>query len=491
MGVYRVIGKVLRGTDARRLLYYLYGPGKANEHTDPHLVAGFADPAELEPERRPSGAPDLRRLAGLLAQPLAALAGSGYDKPVWHCSVRAAPQDRGLTDAEWAQVAARIMHRTGLAPEGDDLGVRWVAVRHAADHIHIVATLARQDGTRPKVWNDFYRVREACQEAECRFGLRRTAPADRTAARRATHAETEQAARRGWGEPPRASLRREVCTAAAGAATEQEFFARLRQAGVLVRLRHSVTNPGEVTGYAVGLPQHTARDGGVIWYGGGKLAPDLTLPKLRTRWAIPAWHHLADGTGLPAPAARAVLRSMVVRAAEHSPDEASFFARLRECGVLVRLRFSETDPGQVTGYAATLPAIPGRTGHRPGTAGDGSPLGSPCPGCGTAGGGDGAVPRSTRERYGSLPRNATPFTRTRAARPLRRRSTSVAAPTVIRRRRPTPPGRRPTPFMSRRGRCAAGSCDAPPTPTTAPPAPPTGGCPGAPATVTSSAAPPG
>ena len=36
-----MIGKVLRGTDARRLLYYLYGPGKANEHTDPHLVAGF------------------------------------------------------------------------------------------------------------------------------------------------------------------------------------------------------------------------------------------------------------------------------------------------------------------------------------------------------------------------------------------------------------------------------------------------------------------
>jgi hypothetical protein len=51
-----MIGKVLRGTDARRLLYYLYGPGEANEHTDPHLIAGFADPAELEPERRPSGA---------------------------------------------------------------------------------------------------------------------------------------------------------------------------------------------------------------------------------------------------------------------------------------------------------------------------------------------------------------------------------------------------------------------------------------------------
>jgi hypothetical protein len=112
------------------------------------------------------------------------------------------------------------MHRTGLAPDGDDLGVRWVAVRHAADHIHLVATLARQDGTRAKIWNDFYRVREACQEAERQFGLRHTAPGDRTAARRATRAETEQAARHGWGEPPRTTLRREVCTAAVAAATE-------------------------------------------------------------------------------------------------------------------------------------------------------------------------------------------------------------------------------------------------------------------------------
>ena len=362
MGACRVIGKVLRGTDARRLLYYLYGPGKANEHTDPHLVAGFADPADLEPERRPSGAPDLRRLAGLLAQPLAALAGPGYDKPVWHCSVRAAPEDRVLSDTEWAQVAGRIMHRTGLAAEDDELGVRWVAVRHAPDHIHIVATLARQDGTRPKVWNDFYRVREACQEAEGEFGLRRTARADRTAARRASRAETEQAARRGWGKPPRVTLRREVCTAAAGASTEQEFFARLHQAGVLVRLRHSVTRPGQVTGYAVGLARHTAKDGGVIWYGGGKLAADLTLPKLRARWPAPAGHHRLSGADVPASVVRAVLWNKVTEAAQQARDEAGFFARLRESGVLVRVRFSETDPGQVTGYAVTLPGHTGPGG---------------------------------------------------------------------------------------------------------------------------------
>ena len=355
-----MIGKVLRGTNARRLLYYLYGPGRLNEHADPHLVAGFSDPADLEPERRRDGSRDFRRLAGLLAQPLAALAGPGYDKPVWHCAVRAAPEDRMLSDAEWAHVAAQIMDRTGLAPTGDDLGVRWVAIRHAADHLHIVATLARQDGSRPRIWNDFYRVREACQQAEQQLALRATAPADRTAARRASRAETEQSVRHGWAEPARVTLRREVSTAAAAARTEHGFYARLQQAGVLVRQRHSSIEPDTVTGYAVGLPQHTANGGGVIWYGGGKLAADLTLPKLRARWTTPAGDAHSLGAGLSQSAARAVLRNLATRAASQVADEAGFFAGLREAGVEVRLRFSDADLGQVTGYSVTLA---GHAGH--------------------------------------------------------------------------------------------------------------------------------
>jgi hypothetical protein len=104
-------------------------------------------------------------------------------------------------------------------------------------------------------------------------------PADRTAARRPSRAESELTARHGWREVSRVTLRREVCAAAAAASSEQEFFARLRESGVLVRRRASTRNPGEITGYAVALEHHTSRDGAVVWYGGGKLAADPDAPE--------------------------------------------------------------------------------------------------------------------------------------------------------------------------------------------------------------------
>jgi hypothetical protein len=281
-----VIGKVLRGERPAGLIYYLYGPGRHQEHTDPHIVAGWRHPAELEPPLRPDGRRDFRRLNGLMQQTLAALGAGTHSRPVWHCVARAAPDDRMLSDDEWALAAGEIMHRTGLAPRGaEDDAVRWVAIRHAADHIHIVATLARQDGGRPRLSNDYYRVREACQAAESRFGLRRTAPGDRTAGARPTRAENEKTRRRGWQEAPRVTLKHKVSTAVAAAANEQDFFARLRDAGVQVRQRFSVRDPGEVTGYSVALASDTTHAGKLIWYGGGKLTADLTLPKLRRRWA--------------------------------------------------------------------------------------------------------------------------------------------------------------------------------------------------------------
>jgi hypothetical protein len=286
-----VIGKISapRGVRVEPLIYYLYGPGRHQEHSDPHIVAGWRHPAELEPPLRPDGTRDFRKLNGLLNQPNDALGKWGYARPVWHCSMRTAPGDKLLSDDEWAQIAHDMMNRTGLSRygEGDD-GVRWVAIRHAEDHVHIVAMLARQDRSRPSVHTERYRVRDACLAAEQRYGLRSTAPADRTAPRAPTRGENEKAARRGLDEAPRVMLRRHVATAASASASGQEFFACLDQAGVLVRKRYSTRNPGQVTGYAVALPGDTGKDGGPVWYGGGKLAADLTWPKLCQRWTSPA-----------------------------------------------------------------------------------------------------------------------------------------------------------------------------------------------------------
>jgi len=280
-----VIGKAMLGKNVGGLIRYLYGPGKANEHVDPHLVAGFTDVDELEPSTNANGRKDFRRLVGMLEQPVKAAAVDPATKPVWHCALRCAPDDRRLTDAEWGEIARDVVARTGLAGPDDDGGCRWVAARHGDDHIHLVVTLARQDGRRPRLSNDYHRVGEACRAAEQRYGLRVTAKRDRTAAQRASRAEQEKAQRDGRSEPARVTLRREVRTAAAGADGLQEFLDRLRDAGLLIKERTSDRDPGTLTGYAVAWPGDRDGRGRPVWYGGGKLAADLSLPKLQQRWS--------------------------------------------------------------------------------------------------------------------------------------------------------------------------------------------------------------
>ncbi len=273
-----------RGRRVGGLLRYLFGPGRANEHIDPHLVAAWDDVADLKPAALASGRRDLRRLSGLLEQPVAALS-KAPSKPVWHCSLRVAPGDRRLSDEEWETVARDVLRETGFAPRSDDEACRWVAVRHADDHIHLVVTLARQDGRRMSTSNDFYKLGKACRDIERRLGLTATAPRDRTAPKRATRGELEKAERSHRDEVPRVVLRREVTRIASSATNDEGFLVGLRSAGLLVRERYSSVNAGHLTGYAVALPGDRGRDGQPIWFGGGKLAADLSLPKLRRRWS--------------------------------------------------------------------------------------------------------------------------------------------------------------------------------------------------------------
>lgn len=322
-----MIGKVTRGKNVGGLLRYLFGPGRTNEHTDPHLVASWLgdDPAALaglEPTFDGTR-PDVADLAARLALPMQ-LRPEAVDKPVWQSSMRVTEGDRRLSDAEWASVARDVVERTGFAPAGDAGGCRWVAVRHADDHIHIAVVLARQDGGRVGVFRDWPKVHAAAREAERRLGLQAVVSPDRTATVAPTRAEAEKAARSaalesvaGSPMPARAWLTRQLRAAVAGSVSREEFEESLAQVGVLVHWRESQRTPGEITGYAVGRPGDVDASGAQVWFGGSKLSPDLSLPRLRARWSEV---HGPGGTQVPRP--RPPLepkqRDRILRRAEHS-----------------------------------------------------------------------------------------------------------------------------------------------------------------------------
>ena len=287
-----MVPKIRRGSRTHGLLVYLYGPGKRDEHTDPHLVGSW-DGFAPDPGRDTSPDPDpkatLARLAAALDLRVKQAGTKAPAEHVWHCSVRTDPGDRTLTDAEWNTVARRLVHAVNLAPDGDPDGCRWIAVRHAEDHIHILATMVRGDLRRPRMNYDFKKAQVECRRIEEEMGLRHLKPGDGTGAKTPTSAERFKAERTGRTEPPRETLREAVRQALAGAATEEEFFTRLREAGLRVRIRNAPS--GDAIGYNVALPGDRNRDGQPIWFPGSKLAPDLSLPKIRCR--------LADGMADP------------------------------------------------------------------------------------------------------------------------------------------------------------------------------------------------
>ncbi|MBP1782711.1 hypothetical protein J3R08_002561 [Micromonospora sp. HB375] len=331
-----------RGSRVGGLLRYLWGPGKAEEHTNPHLVAAWdgAGPlTDLEPKATAGGRRDFRALTALLEQPVRA----GYRPPnkfVWHASMRLAPEDRhrAISDSTWAGMAVQMLTEVGIATTATDPGLRWIAMRHADDHVHIVATLVREDGRTNWMRNDYPRCVKATYHVARRYNLhRRVPPADRTAHCRPHPVEVSKARRTGRAQAPRDELRRRVRRAVAAAGSEEEFFTRLRETGVLVRLRRSSTNAQQITGYAVALPGARTAGGQPVYFGGGRLAPDMTLPKLRLRWGTPA----------PQPTAPSVGRSERVEAMRQAADVATAAADdIRDA--------ARTEPGraQATAVAA-------------------------------------------------------------------------------------------------------------------------------------------
>ncbi|MFE4328063.1 relaxase/mobilization nuclease domain-containing protein [Streptomyces sp. NPDC056831] len=261
------------GRKTRGVLNYLYGPGRANEHADTHLVASF-DGFAPDPGRDPDAT--LAQLAAVLDLRVMQAGERAPKEHVWHCSIRAAPEDRPLSDEEWATIARRVLNATGIAPAGDPDACRWIAVRHANDHIHIVATKVRGDLRPPRNWNDYLHADNELVAIEKEYGLRQVPRGDRTAAKQSTRAEQEKAHRTGRPQTARERLRITARTALAAATTPQEFFTILGVSGVLVEIQRFPS--GDIRGYKIALAGDTNKDGQPVWFAGSTLAPDLSYP---------------------------------------------------------------------------------------------------------------------------------------------------------------------------------------------------------------------
>jgi len=375
---------ITRGGRMSGLMTYLAGPGRSNEHSEPHLVVGDAaimawhDDAELDHQAA-------LQIGWQLDQPRRAFGTrvttavkdrEGHnvgvkDAHVWHCSLSLRPDEPELSDEQWAHICEEFVAGMGFAdPASDDAPCRWVALRHGRskagnDHVHVVVGLIREDGSKANVWNDRPNAQRLAGELERKYGLQVL--------------ESRQSGTGVRGQKPaevavvvRDELAKTVRATAAASANEAEFVSRMRETpDVRIRPRLAAGREDVVTGYSVAW---TGPAGGALnWYSGGSLGPDLSLPKLRARWpdtpqdaaaAIPHWRDAKRNQRSARTAGRATIAApltardrlaLTVRACSAAAgDEAEFVRRVRRAGVRIRPRFAKGSTSVVTGYSVAL-----------------------------------------------------------------------------------------------------------------------------------------
>jgi len=282
-----MIAKITRGTRAGDIAAYLHGPGKTAMHTyrdrdGVEQVGGIVIGGTLALRGDTTGrwAAELREAAASRPE---------ISKPIWQVSLRCAPEDRALTDAEWRDAATVFMTRMGLEERP------WVVVRHADDHVHLVASRVSDTG---QVWHgrqDYRQAQSACAELEQAYGLR-AAPRETTrVSRRAadhqiTRGERHQALRT-HVPPERVELATVVraCAARAAGGGTQGFETELEKAGVEFEANRATT--GRMSGYKFGTGR-VDEAGQPVWFKASQL--DKTL----------AWSKLSQVLDAPSPSQR-------------------------------------------------------------------------------------------------------------------------------------------------------------------------------------------
>ena len=419
-----MIPHVTKGHSMVGLVRYLVGGGRHNEHTDQHVVAssgalwmewgGQLDASDAKALGRVVDADWRVRVVreravarSVTAERSGAVAlierpepepgfvdeawnGEG-DQPgpqrpsVFHVSLSLSADEGQLNDETWSRIATKFVQEMGFDGDSDrSRNCQWVAIRHGAstagnDHLHIAVCLVRRDGTWASTHHDYQRAQSTARQLEREFGLRELHPGELEHGMPGyTPGEQRRAIVAGEEEPERVRLARVVRAVGHRVNTERDFVAGLLGEGVRVRPRWADGGRDEVVGYSVRL-----RDGGGIWLGGGRLASDLTLPRLRERWeatekqradALPLWRgSAAAGRGghVESPRSRVTWESVAtdlsaINKRLHSVDpsnQVEWSAAAAE-GAAVAAELAIRSRGQVSGQCGRLADRLAREAHQ-------------------------------------------------------------------------------------------------------------------------------
>lgn len=279
-----------RGADTTGLVLYLFGSGRFNEHENQRVIAaaevlGVADGTRLDIDTEYAKVHALGEALDAHRKLLRVQMQGGH---VWHCALSLPPGET-LTDEQWAEAARLAIARMGFDESSGKAPCRWIAVHHGKsvrgnEHVHLAVNLVREDGTFATTGWERLKMSRVCAELERRFGLSVVEGRAGAGMPGLSRAEIERTARERKPEADRIRLARIVRGCATAAASEAEFVRRLRQQGVRVRPRYAPGGRAEVVGYSVALRPGKGTESAPIWLGGGRLARDLSLSRLREHW---------------------------------------------------------------------------------------------------------------------------------------------------------------------------------------------------------------
>lgn len=317
-----MIPNIVTGGDTDGLMRYLVGPGRANEHENPHVIAGSRDivrkwgdwetisvsqaseiATRLDAYMHETGtfpAGKARRFNPATGQ--VEWTGEIEANHVWHCSLSLSPEEAALGDEVWGHIASDFMSEMGFTGSDGKAPCRWVAIHHGSaknggDHIHIAANIVREDGTKWSPWYDQRKAQRTCNTLEHRYGLLVVESREHGRGSRCDSAAAQNAAKRaGASRTDRAILEERLRAAATTADSEADFVRLARRLGVRLHPRFASGRTDIVVGYSAALRTENGQQ--TRWWGGGRIARDLTLTQLRTRWqdtpssaheAVEAW----------------------------------------------------------------------------------------------------------------------------------------------------------------------------------------------------------